>query len=128
MSHRANYALVGFSEQLGPNEAALDVPWAAYAGDETAEHTFEVPAEPTEPYLELQAYEVGGFGHEIYINDEPVTGFDIPPASGWQYWMDTVTGAELTVGENTIRVVRDGSVHDNFAIGNVVVNWKEPVE
>lgn len=127
MSQRANYALVHFSEQLGPDESALDVSWAEYVGDETTEHTFEVPAEPSEAYLELQAYEVGAFGHEIYLNDEPVTGFDIPPSSGWQYWMDAVTGAELTTGENTIQVVRD-DVHDNFAIGNVVVNWKEPVE
>jgi hypothetical protein len=128
MSHRANYALVGFSEQLGPSEAALDIPWATYVGDATTEHAFEVPAEPTEPYLEVQAYEVGGFGHEIHINGEAVSGFDVPPANGWQYWMDAVTGAELTVGENTIQVVRDDGVHDNFAIGNVVVNWKEPVE
>lgn len=127
MSRRANYALVHLGEQLGPDESALDVPWAEYAGDETTEHTFEVPADPTEAYLELQAYEVGAFGHEIYLNGEPVTGFDIPPADGWQYWMDAVTGAELTAGENTIRVVRD-DVHDNFAIGNVVINWKEPAE
>ncbi|QLD86220.1 hypothetical protein HWV23_10965 [Natronomonas halophila] len=128
MSRRANYALVHFSEQLGPNESALDVPWAEYTGDETTEHTFEVPAEPSDAYLELQAYEVGAFGHEIYLNGEPVTGFDIPPADGWQYWMDAVTGAELTPGENTIRVAREDGSRDNFAVGNVVVNWKEPVE
>ncbi|MFQ3318633.1 MAG: hypothetical protein ACI8UR_000504 [Natronomonas sp.] len=128
MSHRANYALCHFGEQLGPDESALEVPWATFVGDETTTMTFEIPAAPTEPYLEVQAYEVGGFGHEIRINGTDISGFDIPPNEGWQYWMDAVTDAELTAGENTVQVVREAGSRDSFVVGNVVINWKEPVD
>lgn len=128
MDYRANYALLHVGEHLGPDESGLDVPWATFAGDRSSELAFEVPAEPHEPYLELQAYEVGTFDHEILVNGEPMSGFDLPPAEGWQYWMDSITGAELTVGENTLRVAREGTTDDNFVVGNVVVHWKEAVE
>ena len=128
MSHRANYALCYFGELLGPHESALDVPWAEFAGNRTTKVTFEIPAEPTDPYLELQAYEVGAFGHEILVNDQSLSGFDIPPADGWQQWMDAITGVDLRVGENTLQVVRDSDSEDSFVVGNVVVHWKEAVE
>jgi len=128
MSHRANYALCYFGELLGPDEAALDVPWAEFAGNRTTEASFEIPAEPVDPYLELQAYEVGAFGHEIRVNDQSLSGFDIPPADGWQQWMDAITGVDLRVGENTLRVVHDGESDDSFVVGNVVVHWKETVK
>jgi hypothetical protein len=53
---------------------------------------------------------------------------DVPPAEGWQYWMDAVTEQDLAAGENTLQVRRDRSTDDAFAVGNVVVNWREPVE
>jgi hypothetical protein len=128
-TRRANYALVPILEHLGPSAERLDVPWAEFAGDRTSEYDFTVPtAEATEAYIELQAYEVGTFGHEIHVNGEPLTGFDIPPAEGWQYWMDAVTGSTLNEGENTIRIERDTETRDAFAVGVVIVNWKEPAE
>jgi hypothetical protein len=128
MNYRANYAQLQFGEHLGPDQSALGVPWASYVGDRSSELTFEIAAEPHDPYLEVQAYEIGSFDHEILVNDEPVSGFDLPPAEGWQYWMDSITGATLVVGENTIQVVRDVSTDDSFVIGNVVVHWKESLE
>ena len=83
---------------------------------------------PTDVYVELQAYDVGAFGHEILLNGDPLTGFDVPPAEGWQYWMDAVTEQELRTGENTLRIRRDTDTDDAFAVGNVVVNWREPAE
>jgi hypothetical protein len=128
MATRANYALVTVLEQLGPSADALDVPWAEFAGDKSSIYEFSVPADATDAYLELQAYDVGSFDHEVLLNGEPLSGFDLPPAEGWQYWMDAVTEERLRAGENTLQVRRDTASGDAFAVGNVVVNWKEPVE
>ncbi|MEF8853512.1 MAG: hypothetical protein V5A44_05125 [Haloarculaceae archaeon] len=128
MTHRANYALVTVLEQLGPSADALDVPWAEYAGDETAVHGFTVPEGATEAYVELQAYDIGAYTHEIVLNGDPLSGFDVPPAEGWQYWMDAITERELAAGENTLQIRRDTATDDAFAVGTAVVNWKEPVE
>ena len=127
-TRRANYALVTVLEQLGPSADALDVPWADFAGDRSSVGEFTAPAGATDVYVELQAYDVGAFGHEILLNGDPLTGFDVPPAEGWQYWMDAVTEQELRAGENTLRIRRDTDTDDAFAVGNVVVNWREPAD
>ena len=121
----ADYATVEFQYHLGQNEESLSVPWAEFVGDETPEETFTVPAdEPVDPYLELQAYDVEAFGHEIRVNGTALTGFDVPPAEGWQQWMDTLSGASLHEGENTIRIERDTSTTDSFVVGVAVVHWR----
>ena len=127
---RANYALLNFQEHLGDSADGLDVPWAEFVGNHrSSEREFTVPAGPvTEPYLELQTFDVESYSHEIVINGDALTGFDIPPAAGWQYWMDPITGTDLVEGENTVRIVRDASTEDDFVVGSVVVHWKEPVE
>jgi hypothetical protein len=127
-ARRANYALVTFMDQLGEDEADLDTPWAEFVGDRTDPRAFEVSTDDaTEPFVQLQAYDVGEFGHEILVNGEPLTGFDIPPSAGWQCWMDSVTGAALVEGTNTVRVRRDANTDDAFVIGTATVHWKEPV-
>lgn len=129
MSYRANYALVNVSSHLGPAKDALDVPWAEYVGDATPEFEFTVPTDrPTDAYVGMQAYRVGDYGHELVMNDESLGGFDIPPTDGWQYWEDVITGAELHEGTNALKVVRDESTDDSFAVNNVTVHWREPVE
>lgn len=126
---RANYALIDFREHLGEDAEALDVPWADFVGDATSEETFTVPTDDAvDPYVELQAYDVESYGHEIVVNGERLSGFDIPPAEGWQYWMDHLTGAALVEGENTIAIERDTGASDEFVVGTAVVNWREPVE
>jgi hypothetical protein len=128
-TRRANYALLPFLEHLGPTADGLDVPWAEFVGNRSSRRTFTVlSADVTDPYLELQVYDVGTFGHEILVNDEPLTGFDLPPGDGWQYWMDGITDLELQAGENAVQIRRDERSDDAFAVGNVVVNWKEPVD
>lgn len=128
-NYRANYALVTFQEHLGPDEAGLDVPWADFAGDSTQTRGFEVPTDdPTEPYVEMQVYEVGTYGHDLLINGEPLSGFDAPTCDGWQYWMDTITAARLTEGRNEIRFRRETESDDSFVVGSATVHWKEPVE
>ncbi|WP_132059651.1 DUF7383 domain-containing protein [Halorussus amylolyticus] len=129
MSHRANYALVNVSAHLGPMRDAIDVPWADFVGDATPKHEFEVPtADTSDAYLGLQAFRVDDYGHEILINGEQLSGFDVPPADGWQYWEDALTHAELREGTNTLQVVRDEESDDSFAVNNVTVHWREPVE
>ena len=129
MSYRANYALVNVSAHLGPSKDAIDVPWADYVGDATPEFEFDVPtAEATDPYIGLQAFRVGRYGHELSINGTSLSGFDVPPSEGWQYWEDAITNVELREGENTVKVVRDEATDDSFALNNVTVHWKEPVE
>ena len=128
MAYRANYALVNVSAALGPDEGVLDVPWAEYVGDATPELEFTVPTDrATDPYVGLQAFRVGEYGHELRINGDSLGGFDVPPADGWQYWEDAVTEAELVEGANRLRVVRNDDADDSFAVNNVTVHWREPV-
>lgn len=125
--HRANYATIYMGVQLSPEGRELGLDWAAFVGDETDTYEFSVPtAEPAEGLLGVQAFDVGEYGHEIYVNGTPLAGFDIPPSDGWQYWVDTITGADLREGTNTLRIRRDADTGDSFAVGNVFVHWKEP--
>ena len=127
MSYRANYATLSIQKLLGPEKDTLDVPWAEYAGDTTDGYDFESPSEDVvDPYLQLQAFDVEEYTHEIMLNGEPLTGFDIPPSEGWQTWMDTITGRELQAGENTLGVKRDTDTDDAFVVGSVIVHWREP--
>jgi hypothetical protein len=128
MTHRANYALLPILEHLGPTEDSLSVDWAEFVGERTTRHEFTVPvADVRDVYVELQVYEVGDFGHEIVLNGDPLTGFDIPPGDGWQYWMDSLGEASLQTGTNSLQILRDRSGDDAFAVGNAVVNWRDPV-
>lgn len=125
----ADYALVEMLEGLGPSPDHLDITWAEFAGDRSTRCEFTVPSETTiDPFVEVQAYDVGSFGHEILLNDQPLSGFDIPPGHGWQYWMDAITDQPLRAGTNTIQVARDTSTNDSFAVANIVVNWRAPLE
>jgi hypothetical protein len=127
--YRANYAVLSVLEQLGPSSDGLDVPWADFAGNRSSKQEFVVPTDdPIDPYLEIQVFDVGTFGHEILVDGDPLTGFDMPPGEGWQYWMDTITDRRLIAGDNTLQIRRDKSTDDSFAVGTVVVNWKEPVD
>lgn len=129
MHTRANYATVYVGAQLAPEEQKLNLDWATDAGDETEPHEFTVPSPTTtDALIGLQVFDVGTYGHEIAINDDPLSGFDIPPNDGWQYWLDTVTGAELVEGTNTVTIARDEATEDAFAVGTVTVQWKEPDE
>lgn len=128
MSHRANYATLSFQEALGPTEGHLDVPWAEFVGDRSSSHAFEVPTDdPLDPYLQIQVFDVEEYGHDVLLNGESLSGFDFPPSEGWQTWVDTVTGPVLRTGENTLRIERDTTSDDAFAVGSVVVNWREPI-
>jgi hypothetical protein len=129
VSHRANYATLYMGVQLAPEGRALDLDWATNVGDLTEAYEFEVPTDDAEDaYVGLQAFDVGDYGHEIEVNDEALTGFDIPPNEGWQYWMDTLTGVELHAGTNTVRIRRDADSRDAFAVGTVAIHWKEPTD
>lgn len=127
---RANYATVYVGAQLGPEAEELNlVDGATDAGDATDAFEFEVPTgRPTDAYVGIQAFEVDEYGHDIEINGTTLSGFDIPPNDGWQYWVDTLSGADLVEGTNTVRIRRDGDSDDAFAVGTVTVHWKEPLD
>ena len=128
-ARRPNYALVPFQQHLGQNDESLSVPWAEFVGDETDELEFTVPTDDaTDAYLELQAYDVEEYGHQIRVNGVVLSGFDIPPNEGWQQWMDTLSGIDLQEGVNTITIERDKTSTDAFVVGVVVVHWTEPIE
>lgn len=128
MRTHANYALVYLGDHLGPDRDALALDWADFVGDRTEAYEFTVSTdEVSDCHLSLQAYDVGEYGHEVLINGESLSGFDIPPAEGWQYWMDSLSDRRLQAGTNTVRIRRDTTGEDNFAVGNVKIHWKEPV-
>jgi hypothetical protein len=128
VSLRANYATVYVGAQLAPEGLELDLDWADSVGDETTTYEFDVPThDATDGYVGIQAFDVGAYGHEILINGDPMSGFDIPPNDGWQYWVDTFADAvSLTEGVNHLRIARDAESDDAFAVGSVTVHWKEP--
>ena len=127
--YRSNYALIEFSEHLGDNEDDLDVPWAEVVGDRSSKHTFTVPADGAiDGYVTVQALDVESYDHEILVNDESLSGFDIPPAEGWQCWMDVMAGVELVEGENTVQIRRDKESDDDFVVGTLRVTWREPID
>jgi len=127
--HRANYALVDFKEHLGMAPDRLDVPWAEFVGEQSSEGQFTVPvANPIDAYLECQVYDVGVYDHEIRVNGSALAGFDLPPAEGWQYWMNPLVETGLQEGENTIRFTRAPDSADEFVVGTVTVHWREPSE
>lgn len=128
-SHRANYARCPFQQHLGPDRDSLDVPWAEFSGDSTDPASFTVPtAQPVDPYVEMQVYDVGEFTHEILLNGTTLSGFDIAPGDGWNYWMDTIDPAGMAEGENTLRFARDTATDDAFVVGTANVHWTEPVD
>ena len=125
----ANYATVYVGAELGPADRGLGLDWATDAGDATDEFEFSVSAaDPQDAYLGLQAFDVAEYGHEIEVNGVSLSGFDVPPAEGWQYWVDTITNVELCEGTNTLRIRRDTSTRDSFAVGTVTIHWKEPLD
>ncbi|MXR42523.1 hypothetical protein GRX01_14395 [Halobaculum sp. WSA2] len=129
MTERATYATVYLGAQLSPAESSLDLDWADDAGARTDDHEFAVSTdEPREAYLEIQAFDVAEYGHDVIVNGEPLSGFDIPPNEGWQLWSDTVTGVDLREGTNTLAIARDTDTGDAFAVGTIRVHWKEPVD
>ncbi|SFL24528.1 hypothetical protein SAMN04487950_3019 [Halogranum rubrum] len=129
MQTSANYATVYVGAQLAPAGEHLALDWATVAGDETDTFEFTVPtAQATDAYVGIQAFDVAEYGHEIFVNGESLSGFDIPPNDGWQYWVDTLTGALLHEGTNTIQFRRDTNTDDAFAVGTVTIHWKQPVD
>jgi len=129
MTEHATYATVYLGAQLSPAESSLDLDWADNAGDRTDDHEFAVSTDdPREAYLEIQAFDVAEYGHDVLVNGEPLSGFDLPPNEGWQLWSDTVTGVDLREGANTLAVARDTATSDAFAVGTVRIHWKETVD
>lgn len=128
MSRRSNHALVSFQAELGPEDASLGLEWADHVGDATPDRAFEVHTDDArDAFVGIQAYGVGDYGHEVIVNDTPLTGFDLPPHDNWQYWLDSVTGTALRDGTNRIRIERDVESDDCFAVGTVLVQWTEPI-
>ena len=76
----------------------------------------------------MQVFDVEDFNHEIVVNGEPLSGFDIAPGEGWQLWMDTIAPEQLHLGENTIQFRRNTDSADAFVVGSVTVHWTEPVK
>jgi len=96
---------------------------------------FELEGRPMDTgYLLIQVLDVEVGVHRIFINDEPLPSFDIPPQEGkgrWTTWMDRIPEGFLRQGRNTI-TIRAASAADNllivadpFRVANVAVHWRE---
>ncbi len=91
----------------------------------TAQFPIEGNKQPVDDaYLLITAHNVSSQGHQIFINDHPLPGFDLPIHNpGWQTWMDHIQPGILKTGNNTVRVVRTGG--DDFVTKDIVVHWRE---
>jgi hypothetical protein len=75
-------------------------------------------------YLLITAHNVSSQGHQIFINNQELPGWDIPiDDPGWQTWMDHIQPGLLHTGINSITVVRTGG--DDFTTKDIVVHWRE---
>ena len=89
--------------------------------------TVEFPIEGTpidDGYLLITAHNVTHQDHQIFINNQELSGFDIAMhSSGWQTWMDRIPAGVLQSGTNSIMVVR--TFDDDFTTKDIVVHWRE---
>ena len=79
-------------------------------------------------YLLIQTQGVSQSNHIIKINNKDLPGTDLPEAPGesqsWLLWMKHIGSNVLKLGTNTITITRVGN--ENFTIGGIAVNWREP--
>jgi len=126
MPQKANFAVIPFGEHIGDNAADLDLPTVIFVGNQSTLKTFEIETVPVgHGYLLIQTYEVDVNSHEIFVNELPLTGLNIPKHTGWQTWMVALRDNLLKAGTNTVQIIRDTQTTDDFVVGNVVVHWHE---
>ncbi len=94
--------------------------------------TMEFPIEGNlnpldDAFLLIQFSGVGSYAHKIFINNEPLPGWDLPVAPGGsgasQLWMDHIPDGYLKKGTNTIRIDRGAA--DDFTVHGVAIHWRE---
>ena len=126
MAQRSEHRVIYFAEYLGNNADDAAYPWATFVGDQTTVKSFTIDGNPSsDAYLILQVSALQSFAHKILINGTDLAGFDIPPHSGWQTWMDAIDVGLLRQGNNTIQIERDSGSRDHFSVGNVAIHWRE---
>ena len=110
--------------------ARSDFNWMPFTHDFTALEpslSVDFPIEGTpidDGYLLITAHNVSWQTHQIYINSQELSGWDIPiHSSGWQTWMDRIPSGVLQSGTNSIMVVR--AADDDFTTKDIVVHWRE---
>ena len=78
-------------------------------------------------YLLITVSQVSSDDHRIFINNVPLTGFDIPPAPGdslaWFTYMDRIQEGALKGGINEVRIDHIG--RDVFKVKDLVIHWRE---
>lgn len=78
-------------------------------------------------YLLITVRSVDSQNHRIQINDQDLSGFDIPLPPGnsdaWLTYMDRIQPNALHGGTNNIQITRVGN--DDFVVKDIVVHWRE---
>ena len=75
-------------------------------------------------YLLITAHNVSNQSHQISINSQQLSGFDLPIHDpGWMTWMDRIQPGVLKAGMNTLTIVR--TFNDDFHVKDIVVHWRE---
>ena len=95
----------------------------------TKEFSIEGTQNPVDnAYLLIQVRGVSEENHKIRINNTDLPGQDLPPApsasQAWLLWMKHIGPGILKSGMNTITITRAAT--DDFRIGGVAINWREP--
>jgi len=116
--------------------ARSDFNWVSFQHDFTAisptvtrEFPIEGNQDPVDDaYLLIQVRGVSEDNHKIRINSTDLPGLDLQPApsnsQAWLLWMKHIRPGILKSGMNTITITR--VANDNFRIGGVAINWREP--
>ena len=110
--------------------ARSDFNWIPFTHDFTALSPsfavdFPIEGEPIDDgYLLITAHNVSWQTHQIYVNGQELSGWDIPIHNpGWQTWMDRIPSGLLHTGTNSIMVVR--AADDDFTTKDIIVHWRE---
>jgi hypothetical protein len=78
-------------------------------------------------YLLITVRSVDSANHRIQINNQNLSGWDIPMPPGdsdaWFTYMDRIQPNALHGGTNNIQITRVGN--DNFVVKDLVVHWRE---
>lgn len=127
MTKRGYFTIRRFKEHLGDKQADLPGTGFQFVGNKSSVKQFEVEGSPTGGYLLMQVDDINDSNHNVLINGKNIPGSKdiLGEPQRWETWMESIPSGFLKKGNNTLQIVRDTSVGDNFLVADVAIHWRE---